>query len=390
MASNKLYTYPENFRAFKAIVAAQYSGTPLEIVKDFKFGETNKNEEFLKKFPLGKTPALETADGQTISDGNAISYYVANEQLRGKDALSQAQVLQWLSFAENELLPPVVQLTFPALKILQASGEELKRANEDLVRVLTVLNNHLAGRQALVGDSVTLADLAVSTYLIPLLQNVWDNEKLAKYSNLNKWFNELIAQKQFAVLGQLNLKQAKKKAAQPAAAAGDDLDDEKPKEKPKDPFLQFPAGNFDMDAFKREYSNKSEEESVKYFWEKFDKENYSIWYCEYLYPQELTKVFMSCNLIGGMIQRLDTMRKHAFGSMCLFGEDNNSTISGVWFWRGPELAFKLSDNWQVDYESYSWKKLDPNAPETKKIVDEYLKWEGDFGGKKFNQGKIFK
>lgn len=50
----KLYTYPENFRAYKAIIAAQYSGTPLEVVKDFKFGETNKNEEFLKKFPLGK------------------------------------------------------------------------------------------------------------------------------------------------------------------------------------------------------------------------------------------------------------------------------------------------------------------------------------------------
>lgn len=234
-----------------------------------------------------------------------------------------------------------------------------------------------------------MADLAVATYLIPLLQNVWDNEKLAKYANLNKWFNNLVSQKEFSVLGQLNLKQAKKKAPAAQPAAGDD-EDEKPKEKPKDPFLQFPAGNFDMDAFKREYSNKSEEESVKYFWEKFDKENWSIWYCEYLYPQELTKVFMSCNLIGGMIQRLDTMRKHAFGSMCLFGEDNNSTISGIWFWRGHELAFKLSDNWQVDYESYTWKKLDPNAPETRKIVDEYLKWEGDFGGKKFNQGKIFK
>lgn len=75
-----------------------------------------------------------------------------------------------------------------------------------------------------------------------------------------------------------------------------------------------------MDAFKREYSNKSEDESIKYFWEKFEPANYSIWHCEYLYPEELTKTFMSCNLIGGMIQRLDTMRKNAFGSMCLFGE----------------------------------------------------------------------
>ena len=54
------------------------------------------------------------------------------------------------------------------------------------------------------------------------------------------------------------------------------------------------------------------------------------------------------------------------------------------------LNFKLSPDWQIDYESYSWKKLDANAAETKKLVTEYFAWEGDFGGKKFNQGKIFK
>ena len=70
---------------------------------------------------------------------------------------------------------------------------------------------------------------------------------------------------------------------------------------------------------------------------------------------------MSCNLISGnfklhlkliirhyffspllgMFQRLDRMRKNAFSSMILFGEDNNSTISGVWVWRGHELAFPV-------------------------------------------------
>lgn len=48
------------------------------------------------------------------------------------------------------------------------------------------------------------------------------------------------------------------------------------------------------------------------------------------------------------------------------------------------------DELKVDYESYDWKKLDPNSEETKKMVQEYFLWEGDFGGKKFNQGKIFK
>ena len=52
-----LYTYPENFRAYKALVAAQYSGAKIKVVSsppDFKFGETNKSAEFLKKFPTGK------------------------------------------------------------------------------------------------------------------------------------------------------------------------------------------------------------------------------------------------------------------------------------------------------------------------------------------------
>jgi elongation factor 1-gamma len=183
---------------------------------------------------------------------------------------------------------------------------------------------------------------------------------------------------------------AEKKAPEPAA--GDDMDElELAAAKPtKDPFEAFPKGTFNMDDFKRFYSNNSEDLSVPYFWEKFDKENYSIWFCEYKYPEDLTLVFMSCNLISGMMQRLDKMRKNAFGSMCLFGEDNKSTISGVWVWRGHELAFTLSDDWQIDYESYDWKKLDPDDPKTKKTVEEYFKWAGDFDGKKFNQGKIFK
>jgi elongation factor 1-gamma len=36
------------------------------------------------------------------------------------------------------------------------------------------------------------------------------------------------------------------------------------------------------------------------------------------------------------------MRKNAFASMCLFGSDNDSSISGVWIWRGQDLAFEVS------------------------------------------------
>jgi elongation factor 1-gamma len=32
----------------------------------------------------------------------------------------------------------------------------------------------------------------------------------------------------------------------------------------------------------------------------------------------------------GFFQRIEKLRKNAFGSMCVFGEDNNNSISGLW------------------------------------------------------------
>ena len=53
-----LYTYPGNFRALKALVAAGYSGADVTVDPAFSFGTTNKTQEFLKKFPLGKVSIL--------------------------------------------------------------------------------------------------------------------------------------------------------------------------------------------------------------------------------------------------------------------------------------------------------------------------------------------
>ena len=65
----------------------------MTLAKDFKFGETNKSPEFLKKFPLGKVPAFEGSDGVLLTESNAIAYYVANDELRGgSEASARAQV----------------------------------------------------------------------------------------------------------------------------------------------------------------------------------------------------------------------------------------------------------------------------------------------------------
>merc|ERR1711970_750162 len=111
MVGGTLFTYPDNFRAQKAEIAAKYSGAKLTVSKDFKFGETNKSAAFLKKFPLGKVPAFEGTDGTQLTESNAIAYYVANEELRGgSDA---AAACTWV---------------FPTMGIMQFNKNATERA----------------------------------------------------------------------------------------------------------------------------------------------------------------------------------------------------------------------------------------------------------------------
>merc|ERR1712227_748877 len=426
MVGGTLYTYPDNFRAWKVLIAAEYSGAKIKNAANFVFGETNVSKEFLAKFPSGKVPAFESDDGLCLFESNAIAYYVANDQLRGgKDAVAQCQVLQWLNFADSDILPASCTWVYPCLGIMQFNKTSTERAKEDIKKAMTALNEHLLHHTYLVGERVTLADVVVACTMISLYQNVLDPGFRKPFGNVNRWFSTVVNQPQAKkVLGAIKMAEkmaqfdAKKFAEmqKETGSAGKKDKKEKKQDKPqqpkqekkkkeeepeeepmmekpkeKDPLANAPKGNFDMDDFKRFYSNNDEDKSIPYFWEKFDKENYTIWRCDYKYNDELTMVFMSCNLMGGMFQRLEKLRKNAFASMALFGENNNSTISGIWVWRGKDLVFELSEDWQIDYSSYEWKKLDADSQETKDMVNQYFCWTGeDKEGRKFNQGKIYK
>jgi elongation factor 1-gamma len=50
----------------------------------------------------------------------------------------------------------------------------------------------------------------------------------------------------------------------------------------------------------------------------------------------------------------------------------------------------LCSDWTTDYESYEWRKLNPDDEKDKKLVNQFFLWEGEVGGKKFAAGKIFK
>ncbi|XP_028665441.1 elongation factor 1-gamma [Erpetoichthys calabaricus] len=439
MANGTLYTYPDNWRAFKPLIAAQYSGAKIKVASSppqFHFGQTNKTPEFLQKFPLGKVPAFQGDDGFCLFESNAIAHYLSSEALRGSTKEAAAQVLQWVSFADSEIVPPASTWVFPTLGIMQYNKQATEHAKEEVRKVLSVLNEHLQSRTFLVGERLTLADITVVCSLLWLYKQVLEPSFRQSFLNTNRWFITCINQPQFkAVLGEVKLcekmaqfdakkfaelqpkkeatpkkEKAPKESKQPEKKEKKEKKEEKPEAaqeeemdeceavlasepKAKDPFAHLPKSTFVLDEFKRKYSNEDTlTVALPHFWEHFDREGYSIWFGEYRFPEELAMTFMSCNLITGMFQRLEKLRKNAFASVILFGANNDSSISGIWVFRGQDLAFTLCEDWQIDYESYAWRKLDVDSDECKTMVKEYFAWEGEFKhvGKPFNQGKIFK
>jgi elongation factor 1-gamma len=426
-----LYGNADNFDTQKVLAAAEFGGKKITVKDELPPAD---------KFITPARPAL--LEGARVLQGSLpISWHVADGKLRGENKGEDADVLCWINFAENVVRPAVMSWVLPATSCMPFDQKSFDAAHSDSERLLSAINDVLLNKTFLVGERLSLADIHLAFNILPAYQHVIEPAATQRYGNVTRWFMTIVNQPNVAkVVGKVVL--CEKASAfnastwatnavniAPVAAAADhgkkdkkkkeekkeekkpkadkkkkEKEEEEPAEemdeaelaaaaepKKKDPWAELEKGTFNMDEFKRTYSNEDTEKvAIPYFWDKLDKKNYSIWQCEYKYPQDLKMVFMSCNLMGGFMQRLDSMRKQAFASLILFGENNKSTIGGIFIWRGQGLAFELSPDWAVDYESYTWTKLDADAPSTVKTVNEYLMWEGDFGGRKFNQGKIFK
>jgi len=223
------------------------------------------------------------------------------------------------------------------------------------------------------------------------------------FSNVTRWFLTCVNQPQFrSVVGEVKLADkmqeakgasapaptATKAGAAPAkSAASEEPQQEKPKAKSKLELL--PPTTFDLEEWKRVYSNSDiTQVAMPWFWEHFDANGWSLWWSDYKYNNELSKLYMTNNLIGGFLQRMDKVRKFGFGSLLIFGDEPSLQIGGLWLFRGTELPEELWDN--PDAEHHTWTKADTTTQ--RKLIETYWSWQGDFGeGKKFNDhGKIFK
>ncbi len=136
-----------------------------EIIVDLLNGE-HKTPEFLALNPRGQVPVLVDGD-VTIYDSQAILVYLVNKYSGGEkwlpmDPVGRARVMQWLSFAANEVHhgPFLARLHF-----LLGVPLDLALAQERSHAALRILDDHLAKNTWLVADHPTIADIAVFPYV---------------------------------------------------------------------------------------------------------------------------------------------------------------------------------------------------------------------------------
>lgn len=157
---------------------------------DVEVVDCSKSEEYLKLFPLKKTPAFADSTGWKLTEALAIIEYLfslaSDKTLRGKNAKDQAQVMRWLSFVNLDMVNAWVDYVFVA------KTEEAKAsASSTLAKQLAYINDELATRTWLAVDGyVTVAD----EYLFSWYKGFGDvagGIDSTKYPYLTRWYDAM-------------------------------------------------------------------------------------------------------------------------------------------------------------------------------------------------------
>ena len=163
--------YAEVLNPRKVCALAKYLGSPVSYVKVDLAKGAHLGPAFRKLNPNGKIPVLED-DGHVLWEADAILCHLARRagsDLWPSDA-RQVEVMRWLSwnqahfqrFAGVSYFERVIKPMFGAAP---ASEEKIAEATKPFRRAARVLDDHLADRPFLTGDTLSIADFSVAITL---------------------------------------------------------------------------------------------------------------------------------------------------------------------------------------------------------------------------------
>jgi glutathione S-transferase len=142
-----------------------------------------------------RVPTLVLDDGRPLAESNAILWY-SGEGMRfvPGDKYERAQMFQWMFYEQYELEPALAVVRFWLAYSGRPEGlseerrEELTKAGHG---VLGTLDRHLEGRDVVVGDKLTLADISLYAYTHGAHEGGFD---LAEYPAVRAWLSRVTAE----------------------------------------------------------------------------------------------------------------------------------------------------------------------------------------------------
>jgi len=178
------------------LLGQPYQWVPVDILK----GET-QSEAFLALNPNGKIPVLELEDGTTLWESNAILNFLAEgSDLLPTEPRLRTQVLQWQFFEQYSHEPYVAVARF----IKRYQGMPAERAEEYQVclvrgyKALRVMEQQLSRTPYLVGDTYSIADIALYAYTHVAEEGGFD---LSGFPAIQAWMARVAAHPRHVSIG---------------------------------------------------------------------------------------------------------------------------------------------------------------------------------------------
>ncbi|MGD9915878.1 MAG: glutathione S-transferase family protein [Rhizobiaceae bacterium] len=174
-------------RAHRVLWLLEELGLPYEVVTYQRDAQTRLAPAELKKVsPLGKSPVI-VDDGRTLIESAAILDYIIRRHGGGRlqpDPATPAydDYQQWLHFAEGSAMLPLL-LRLYTIRLGDAVAPLSPRIESEIANHLGYIDRHLEGRDYLLGDLFTAADIML--YDVSALAKRF--ERLAPYANFAAW-----------------------------------------------------------------------------------------------------------------------------------------------------------------------------------------------------------
>jgi glutathione S-transferase len=188
----KLYCFGESGNSYKAALALELSGLAWEpVFVDFFNGETRSPEFRTNVSAMGEVPAMVDGD-VTLSQSGVIQDYVAEKtgKFGGAAPTERREVLRWVLW-DNHKLSSLAGLTRFLIHFLPTDkrpADVIAFNQGRLKAAYQTLDAHLEGRDWIVGNGITNADLSCCGYLYYPEQFGFDR---ADWPNIDAWLTRL-------------------------------------------------------------------------------------------------------------------------------------------------------------------------------------------------------